>query len=104
MYSILVLECGIAPDYVLDRMEFYEIETLLENKWRKDKESWEQARLQAYFTAQCQSTKEIDPKKIIPFPWDRVKVVEPEDTPEEREAVRKEMLEMERLMNKENNT
>ena len=95
-----MLECGIAPDYVMDRMEWYEIETLIENKWRKDKETWEQARVQAYFTAQCQSTKEIDPKKILPFPWDRVKVEEQDDTPEDREEVYREMKEMERQMNR----
>ena len=99
MYSILVLECGIAPDYVMDRMEFYEIETLLENKWRKDKESWERTRMEAYFTAQSQSTKEIDPKKLIPLPWDRIRIAE-EDTPEERDAVRREMKEMEEKMNR----
>ena len=95
-----MLECGIAPEYVMDRMEWYEIETLIENKWRKDKETWEQARVQAYFTAQCQSTKEIDPKKILPFPWARVKVEEQEDTPEDREEVYREMKEMERQMNR----
>ena len=80
------------------------MESLIENRWMKDMESWEQARTIAYVTAQCQSTKKIDPKKILPFPWDRVKNDREEDTPEEREAVRKEMMEIERLMNnKENN-
>lgn len=81
-------------------MEWYEITTLIENKWMKGKESWEQTRMQAYITAQCQSTKELDPKKIIPFPWDRVNVVEQEDSPEERDAVYKEMKQMEEMMNK----
>ena len=97
------MECGIAPDYVMDRMEFYEIEALIENKWRKDRESWEQARVLGYVTAQSQSTKKIDPKKIIPLPWDRVGIEEHQDTPEEREEARRAMKEMERMMNKENN-
>lgn len=80
-------------------MPFYEMETLIENRWMKDVESWEQTRTVAYITAQCQSTKHIDPKKILPFPWDRVKT-EPEDTQDERDAVRKEMMEWEEKMNR----
>lgn len=81
-------------------MEFYEIETLIANRWMKDVESWEQARTVAYITAQCQSTKQIDPKKILPFPWDKVKTEKVEDTQEERESVRKEMKEWEEMMNR----
>lgn len=81
-------------------MEFYEIETLIANRWMKDVESWEQARTVAYITAQCQSTKQIDPKKILPFPWDNVKTEHVEDTQEERESVRKEMKEWEEMMNR----
>lgn len=81
-------------------MEFYEIETLIENKWRKEKESWEQARTVAYITAQCQSTKQLNPQSMIPFPWDRVKVDNDVLTEEERDAIRKEMKEMEEQMNR----
>ncbi len=81
-------------------MPFYEMETLIENRWMKDVESWEQARTVAYITAQCQSTKHIDPKKILPFPWDRVKTEKVEDTQEERDAVYREMKEMEERMNR----
>lgn len=81
-------------------MEFYEIETILENKWRKERESWEQTRTQAYITAQCQSTKKLDPKKIIPFPWDREIPDYSEPTEEEREQIKREMKEMEIQMNK----
>lgn len=81
-------------------MQWYEIETLIENRWRKDRESWERTRMEAYYTAQTQSTKELDPKKLMPFPWDRVKTVEPEDTQDERDAVRKEMMEWEERMNR----
>lgn len=102
MYSILVLRCGLDPGYVLDRMEFYEIEALMENMWMKDKESWEQTRIQAYITAQVNSTKKIEMTDLLTFPWekDRVKV---EDTPEDREAVMKEMKEWEKIMNKKDN-
>ena len=86
-------------------MEFYEMQALIENKWRKDKENWEQARVVGYITAQSQSSKRIDPKKIIPLPWDRIETEEKEEaSQEEKEAVFNEMKAWEKKMNdKENN-
>ena len=84
------MQCGVQPDYVLDRMNFYEIEALLENLWMKNKESWEQTRVQAYITAQTQSTKKIDMNDMMSFPWEK-KVEKVEDTPEDIEMMRKEM-------------
>ena len=93
------MQCGVQPDYVLDRMQTYEIETLLENLWMKNKESWEQTRVQAYITAQTQSTKKIDMNDMMSFPWEK-KVEKVEDTPEDIEMMRKEMKEMEDKLNK----
>lgn len=93
------MQCGVQPDYVLDRMKFYEIEALIENLWMKNKESWEQTRVQAYITAQTQSTKKIDMNDIMSFPWEK-KVEKVEDTPEEIDMMRKEMKEMEDKLNK----
>lgn len=93
------MQCGVQPDYVLDRMNFYEIEALLENLWMKNKESWEQTRVQAYITAQTQSTKKIDMNDMMSFPWEK-KVEKIEDTPEDIEMMRKEMKEMEDKLNK----
>lgn len=80
-------------------MQLYEVETLIENLWRKNKESWEQTRTVGYITAQCQSTKKIDPQEMMPFPWEN-KVEKVEDTPEEIEMMRKEMKDMENKLNK----
>ena len=93
------MQCGVQPDYVLDRMNFYEIEALLENLWMKNKESWEQTRVQAYITAQTQSTKKIDMNDMMSFPWEK-KVEKVEDTPEEIDMMRKEMKSMEYKLNK----
>ena len=95
-----MLQCGLSPEYVLDKMQFYEVETLLENLWMKDKASWEQTRTISYITAQCQSSKKLNPEDLMKFPWDE-KVEKIEDTPEEIENMRKEMKAMEdRLNNK----
>ena len=92
MYCTLVLRCGLDPGYVLDRMELYEIVAILENIWMKDKESWEQARLQVYSTGNL--------KESITFPWDKdVKTEKIEATKEEKEALMKEMKEWENIMN-----
>lgn len=65
----------------------------------KNKESWEQTRTVGYITAQCQSTKKIDPQEMMSFPWEN-KVEKMEDTPEDIERMRKEMKEMESKLNK----
>lgn len=93
------MQCGVQPDYVLDKMKFYEIEALIENLWMKNKESWEQTRVQAYITAQTQSTKKIDMNDMMSFPWEK-KVEKVEDTPEEIDMMRKEMKSMEDKLNK----
>lgn len=94
-----MLQCGLDPGYVLDRIQTYEIEALLENMWMKSKESWEQARLQAYLTAQVNSTKKIDMTEFMTFPWEKIETDKIEDTKEEREALMKEMKEWENIMN-----
>jgi uncharacterized pyridoxal phosphate-containing UPF0001 family protein len=80
-------------------MQIYEIEALVENIWMKSKESWEQARLQAYVTAQCQSTKKMEIKDLMTFPWESVENEKIDDTKEEREALMKEMKAWENKMN-----
>ena len=80
-------------------MSFYEISTLMEYLWMREKESWEQTRTMAYVTAQSQSTKKLDPKQMMTFPWE--KEYSNEDISEEERAdILKEMKEMEKQLNK----
>ena len=51
-------------------MQMYELEPLISNIHKRNKESWEQARLLAYITAQVNSTKKLKPSDIITFSWD----------------------------------
>lgn len=48
----------------------YEIEPLISNIHKKNKESWEQARLISYVMVQCNSSKKLKPTDIIKFCWD----------------------------------
>lgn len=70
IYSALVIEGGLDPEYVLDKMQMYELEPLISNLHKKDRNSWEQARMIAYVIAQCNSTKKLKPTDIMQFTWD----------------------------------
>lgn len=95
------MQLGISPEYVLDRMEMYEVRVLLKNMHLKSKESWEQTRLMSYMTAQTNSTQKMEVKDIMTFPWEKEEA--PEETQEERADVLEEMRRIEDIMNKKNN-
>ena len=67
----MVVGLGLSPKYVLDEMEFYEIDSLLDSYYLKHKDSWEQARLIAYMTAQVNSKNTLQPEDIIKFSWEK---------------------------------
>lgn len=79
-------------------MEMYEVESLLDGYYLKNKDGWEQARLVAYMTAQVNSTKSLSPKDIMKFHW------EDEDTPtvideDEIKAMELEIKQLEDILN-----
>lgn len=61
---------GFAPDYVLDRMEPYEIDIALSGLSLKERDSWEQTRQIVYSIFQVNSRDRLSPDKIFPLPWD----------------------------------
>lgn len=86
IYQTLVFVGGLDPGYVLDRMEPYEMEACMEGIHMRHMESWEQTRQLAYVTAQVNSSRRVDIKEMMPFPWD---TREERDMPEaERERLR----------------
>ena len=48
----------------------YELQPFMENIHLANKESWEQARLGAYITAQVNSSKKLKITDIMEFPWE----------------------------------
>lgn len=72
IYSLVVVECGIDPDYFLDRMKWYEVEACIKGLENKNKASWEQCRFLSYIIAQVNSTKKLKPTDILSFNWDKV--------------------------------
>lgn len=71
IYSLVVVECGIEPDYFLDRMKWYEVEACIKGLENKNKASWEQCRFISYMIAQVNSTKKLKPTDILSFNWDK---------------------------------
>lgn len=67
----MVVECGINPDYFLDRMKWYEVEACIKGLENKNKASWEQCRFISYMIAQVNSTKKLKPTNILSFNWDK---------------------------------
>lgn len=67
---MLTLKYGISPDYVLDKMQWYEIKGLMRYEYFKKKDDWEQARLIAFVIAQVNSKKKLKMDEIVPFYWE----------------------------------
>lgn len=94
----MVVALGLSPKYVLDEMQMYEVESLLESYYLKNKDSWEQARLIAYMTAQVNSRDRISPEDIMKFSWEKnnENIEFDENDLKELES---EMKQMENIMN-----
>lgn len=75
------------PEYVLDRMEWYEINAAMKYQYYSIKEGWEQARLIAYMVAQVNSKRTLKMEEILQFPWER------EDADKSSTSITKEEIE-----------
>ena len=65
-----MIKLHYSPEYVLDKMEMYEVNAALKYQYYAYKEEWEQARLISYLIAQTNSKKRLKIEDIIKFPWD----------------------------------
>ncbi len=70
---MLTQQMGYAPDYVLDRMEWYEINAAMKYSHYAIKDGWEQARLVTYMIAQVNSKHRMKVEDIVTFPWEQEK-------------------------------
>lgn len=70
MYAILVLKHGLDPEYVLDRMEMYEIRALMKYEYFTKKDEWEQSRLIAWIIAQVNSKNRLKMEDVTKFYWE----------------------------------
>jgi hypothetical protein len=70
IFAILVFQGHLPPRYVMDEMRMYEIGCLMPFLYLASKDSWEQARLMSYVSAQTHSTKKMSVSDIVSFPWE----------------------------------
>jgi hypothetical protein len=73
LYAVIVVQCGISPDYFLDRMQWYEVDACLKGLGLSERTGWEQTRYLCYVTAQVQSRNRMKPSDILSFEWDEEK-------------------------------
>lgn len=93
MYRILVIEGGMDPVTLLEKMRPHEVIEHLGGLKYRDREGWEQARMIAYLIAQVNSRKELSPREVMPLPWDeKVEVQEITDEDLERLAKKAEEI------------
>lgn len=77
----MVYQGGLSPEYVLDKMSFYEMHILIQKLYYKNLNSWEQTRQLAFISAKVMGgIKTDDPKKFMPFSWDSVSVSDNDNT------------------------
>ena len=67
----------------------YEIEPLVSNIYRKNKESWEQTRFISFIVAQVNSTKKLKPTDILSFNWDDIPESEKHSTAISNEDIKR---------------
>lgn len=99
LYSRVVGEGGIAPDYFLDKMDFIEVESFIDGLNRRNREAWEQTRLLAFIIAQSNSTRTLKQTDILRFPWDEEEKKDTSVTDEEMQRLRAKAKEVESQLN-----
>lgn len=81
------MQLGFSPDYVLDEMQWYEINAALKYRYYSFKDSWEQARLISYMIAQTNTRKKLTFNDITKFFWDEDNKEDIEDTKISKEDI-----------------
>lgn len=99
LYSRVVGEGGIAPDYFLDKMDFIEVESFIDGLNRRNREAWEQTRLLGFIIAQSNSTRTLKQTDILRFPWDEEEKKDTSVTDEEMQRLRAKAKEVESQLN-----
>ena len=84
-------------------MKPYELSIICDSLHLRHKDSWEQARLISYVTAQVNSTKKLSPNDIITFGWekeDETNTVNKPYTKEDVERIKAMALQREKELKK----
>lgn len=70
--GFLIVRCGMSPEYVYDRMQYYEIEDYMRAYEAQQKDMYERERLWTYIgiSPHIDSKKIKSPEDILKFPWE----------------------------------
>ena len=74
----MVIKGGLDPEYVLDKMERYEVETYINMLSRKNEDVLDLLRTSCICSLQPYSKTTIKPTDIVVFPWEKEKYEETE--------------------------
>lgn len=68
-----MVACGIAPDYFLDNMSFDEVEAILKENERREKDEWEKIRYQCFYSVVAIAGGKTyrKPSDLFQFPWEK---------------------------------
>lgn len=65
------MQCGLDTEYVLDKMQLYEVDSYLKGLEIKERSAWEQTRLIMYSMIQVNSKRKLKLQDIITFSWEK---------------------------------
>lgn len=84
------MQLHFSPEYILDEMQWYEINAALKYNYYAVKDNWEQARLITYMIAQTNSKHKLKFEDIATFPWENEKDVDKPISKEDIERLNKQ--------------
>lgn len=82
----MTLQLKLPPEYVMDKMEFFEIRSLMKYQHYAYKDGWEQARMISYLIAQVNSKKRLKPEDILNLFWEKEEAVKNQEVSNEEVA------------------
>ena len=95
----MVVQLGLNPLDVLDKMQLYEVLPLIEHAYLKSKDQWEMTRLQSYITvsSQCKMSKSMT--DFMPFFWEKEEKESPVIDKESIKRLKEEIKQREKSLN-----
>jgi len=70
LYGFVVYDCGIDPEYFLDKMSSDEVGYLAKSHIRDYREKWEMLRMNIHAVVSSQSSKPVKATDVMKFAWD----------------------------------
>lgn len=102
MFRVLCFEFKVVSiEYFMDKMQQYEIDTILDNLAFINRTDWERTRLEIYSNLQMNTKKKLKTTDVITFPWEKEEQEEhiTEISNEDVERLKMEAKKYEKLLN-----